>query len=88
MRSVNLLIASVFVGIASGTMPLTEVGATIVVAIAAGATAFSHVNDSGFWIISLCFCLTEKQRLRTWFFVSTTISFVGLVMRMALWPIA
>ena len=62
--------------------------ALIVVAIAAGATGFSHVNDSGFWIISRYFYLTEKQTLKTWFFVGTTISVVGLLMCMALWPIA
>ena len=62
--------------------------ALLVVAIAAGATGFSHVNDSGFWIISRYFNLTEKQTLQTWFFVGTTISIVGLVGCLVLWGIA
>lgn len=62
--------------------------ALIVVSIAAGATGFSHVNDSGFWIISRYFHMSEKETLKTWFFVGTTISIVGLLMCLALWPIA
>lgn len=59
--------------------------ALIVVVIAAGATGFSHVNDSGFWIISRYFNMTEKQTLQTWFFVGTTISIVGLIMSSIIW---
>jgi H+/gluconate symporter-like permease len=61
--------------------------ALIVVSIAAGATGFSHVNDSGFWIISRYFYMSEKETLKTWFFVGTTISIVGLLMCLALWPL-
>ena len=35
--------------------------ALITVAIAAGATGFSHVNDSGFWMISRYFGMSEAQ---------------------------
>ena len=41
--------------------------ALIVICIAAGATGVSHVNDSGFWIISRYLNMTEKQTLKTWF---------------------
>ena len=51
--------------------------ALVTICIAAGATGFSHVNDSGFWMISRYFRMTEAQTLRSWSLVSTMISVVG-----------
>ena len=51
--------------------------ALIACAIAAGATGFSHVNDSGFWMISRYLGMTEKQTLKTWTIISTAISLVS-----------
>ncbi|CAN5195898.1 gluconate:H+ symporter [soil metagenome] len=51
--------------------------ALVTVAIAAGATGFSHLNDSGFWIISRYFGMSEKQTLQSWTLVSIAISVVG-----------
>ena len=51
--------------------------ALVTICIAAGATGFSHVNDSGFWMISRYFRMTEAQTLRSWSVVSTMISVVG-----------
>lgn len=51
--------------------------ALVTVAIAAGATTLSHVNDSGFWLISRYLQITEKQTLRSWTVASTIISVVG-----------
>ncbi len=51
--------------------------ALITIAIAAGATGFSHVNDSGFWMISRYFRMTEAQTLRSWSVLSTLISIIG-----------
>ena len=51
--------------------------ALVACAIAAGATGFSHVNDSGFWMISRYLGMTEKQTLKTWTVISTAISFVS-----------
>jgi len=48
-------------------------------AIAAGATGFSHVNDSGFWMISRYMGMNEKQTLMTWSVVSIAISVVAFV---------
>lgn len=59
--------------------------ALITVAIAAGATGFSHVNDSGFWMISRYFHLTEAQTLRTWSVISTAISVVGFSFAWLIW---
>ncbi|TLD70376.1 gluconate transporter [Phragmitibacter flavus] len=70
-------------------LALTEIStgqtALIVVAIAAGATGFSHVNDSGFWVVGRYFCMTEKQTLQTWFWVGTSISVLSLVFCGLLW---
>jgi gluconate transporter len=51
--------------------------ALVTICIAAGATGFSHVNDSGFWMISRYFRMTEAQTLRSWSVISTMISVVG-----------
>ena len=59
--------------------------ALVTIAIAAGATGFSHVNDSGFWMISRYFRMTEAQTLRTWTVISTVISFVGFGLASVIW---
>ncbi len=52
----------------------------IVLAIAAGATIFSHVNDSGFWLIGKYLNMTEKQTLQSWSVMETIVSVVGFVL--------
>ncbi|MEM6473128.1 MAG: gluconate:H+ symporter [Planctomycetota bacterium] len=59
--------------------------ALITVAIAAGATGFSHVNDSGFWMISRYFHMSEGQTLRTWGVISTLISIIGFGLSFLIW---
>ena len=61
--------------------------ALLVSAIAAGATTASHVNDSGFWMISRYLKLTEKQTLQSWTVAETIISVVGLGMALLLWGV-
>lgn len=53
--------------------------ALIVISIAAGATILSHVNDSGFWIVSKYLGMNEKQTLRTWTVMETIIAVSGLL---------
>jgi len=48
-------------------------------AIAAGATIASHVNDSGFWLVGRFLGLTTGETLRTWTLLETIISVVGLI---------
>lgn len=60
---------------ASGLSP-AQTG-LIVIAIASGATACSHVNDSGFWLVNRYFGLSEIQTLKTWTASSTIIGLVG-----------
>lgn len=49
----------------------------VVIAIAAGASMISHVNDSGFWLVSRYLGLSEAQTLRTWTVSTTLVGFVG-----------
>ncbi len=52
--------------------------ALIVLSIAAGASGFSHVNDSGFWLVNQYLGLTEKQTLRSWTAMTGILAFVAL----------
>lgn len=56
----------------------------IVISIASGATVFSHVNDSGFWLVNRFFGMTEKQTLQTWTVMETIIGFVGFAVVFAI----
>ena len=51
--------------------------ALLVVAIASGASLTSHVNDSGFWLVSRYLGLTEGQTLRSWTVCTTLIGLTG-----------
>lgn len=51
----------------------------LVIAIAAGASIMSHVNDSGFWLIKQYFGLSEKDTLRSWTVSVTLIAVIGFL---------
>ena len=53
--------------------------AAMVCAINGGATAFSHVNDSGFWLVSSLLEIDEKTTLKSWTMMETIIGLTGLV---------
>lgn len=53
--------------------------AMIVVVIAAGASMMSHVNDSGFWLVSKYLGITEKQTFQSWTMMTTLLAFTGFV---------
>ncbi|MEX0684774.1 MAG: gluconate:H+ symporter [Balneolales bacterium] len=59
--------------------------ALIVIAIAAGSTILSHVNDSGFWLVNKYLGLTEKDTLKSWTVMETIISIVGFGMVLILY---
>jgi len=61
--------------------------AALVIAIAAGASIYSHVNDSGFWLVSKYFGMEETQTLRSWSVMTTLISLVGFAVSFLLWVI-
>jgi GntP family gluconate:H+ symporter len=52
----------------------------LVMALGAGSSIFSHVNDGGFWIVKEYFGMTVPQTLRTWSVMVTCKSIVGLVL--------
>lgn len=58
--------------------------ALVVIAIAAGSTAFSHINDSGFWLVNRYFGLSTKDTLRSWTVMETLIGLTGLVVALIL----
>ena len=60
----------------------------LVFAIAAGATVLSHVNDSGFWLVSRFFQMDEKTTLKTWTVMETTIGLTAFVLACLLWLVA
>lgn len=65
------------------TAPLLDVDiseinkALLVIAIASGASIMSHLNDSGFWLVSKYLGLTEKQTFKSWTIMTTILSIVG-----------
>jgi gluconate transporter len=61
--------------------------ALVVIAISAGATAVSHVNDSGFWMVGRYLMMTEKQTFETWTVISTVIALTGFFLTLCLWHI-
>jgi len=54
--------------------------ATIVIAIASGASILSHVNDSGFWLVSQYLGLSEKQTFKSWSLMTTILALTGFAM--------
>ncbi|MGP4029386.1 GntP family permease [Actinomadura sp. 3N407] len=62
--------------------------ALLVVVIAAGATVLSHVNDSGFWLVSRLFGMDVKTTLKTWTVMETTLGLSVFVIAYLLWLVA
>lgn len=53
--------------------------AAIVIAIASGSSIFSHVNDSGFWLVKEYFGMDEKQTFRSWTVMTTLLALTGFI---------
>lgn len=51
--------------------------ACMVIAIASGASIFSHVNDSGFWLVGQYLGITEKETFRSWTIMTTILALTG-----------
>lgn len=62
--------------------------AAVVVGIAAGSITFSHVNDSGFWLIGRFCGFDTITTLKTWTVVATAIGFMSFVLASAVYLIA
>jgi Gnt-I system high-affinity gluconate transporter len=50
----------------------------MVLAIGAGSLAFSHFNDSGFWLFKEYFNLSIKDTLRSWSMMESIVAVAGL----------
>ncbi len=61
--------------------------ALLVFALAAGATVLSHVNDSGFWLVSRFFGMDVKTTLKTWTVMETTLGLAVFLLASLLWVI-
>jgi gluconate transporter len=59
--------------------------ALVTVAIGAGATVVSHVNDTGFWLVKQFLGLTEAQTFRSWTLCSTIAGLTMFAMAALLW---
>ncbi|NPD03753.1 GntP family permease [Nocardioides sp. zg-1308] len=59
----------------------------LVLAIAAGATVLSHVNDSGFWLVGRFFGMDVKTTLRTWTVMETTLGVSIFVLALGIWAV-
>lgn len=62
--------------------------AAIVIATAAGSVGFSHVNDSGFWLVSRFFGMNMKQTLATWTLLEGAIAVLGFAVSVVIYLLA
>jgi len=54
--------------------------ALLVIAIASGASIMSHVNDSGFWLVSKYLGITEKQTFQSWTVMTTILALTSFIL--------
>jgi H+/gluconate symporter-like permease len=54
------------------------------IAIACGGAAFSHVNDSGFWMANRYFGMSVADTLKSWTVMKTTVGVTGFAAVLAL----
>jgi GntP family gluconate:H+ symporter len=52
----------------------------LVLALGAGSTVLSHVNDGGFWLVKEYLNMTIPQMLKTWTVMETILSLVALLL--------
>ena len=52
----------------------------ILLALCAGGTVLSHVNDAGFWLVNQCFGMTVPQTLRSWTAMKVVTSITGITL--------
>ncbi|MDN5853943.1 MAG: GntP family permease [Actinomycetia bacterium] len=78
-------------GLIAGAVAEADLGdfklTLLVIAIAAGATVLSHVNDSGFWLVSRFFGMSEATTLKTWTVMETTLGVSAFVIAWILWGV-
>ncbi|MGD8340353.1 MAG: gluconate:H+ symporter [Gammaproteobacteria bacterium] len=81
--TVAMVTAAGFVTALFGGIELSEsILALHVIAIAAGATIASHVNDSGFWLVNRYLGLSVPDTFKTWTALTTIAAIVAIVLVM------
>jgi Gnt-I system low-affinity gluconate transporter len=79
--TVAMITAAGMVAPVLGVLEIGDAGkALVALSIASGSTFFSHVNDSGFWLVGKYLNMTEEQTLKSWSIMETIISVVGFVL--------
>ena len=58
--------------------------ATMCCAICGGATALSHVNDAGFWLVGTFLEIDEKTTLKSWTIMETLIGVTALIVSLVI----
>ena len=53
--------------------------AAMCLAICEGATALSHINDAGFWLVGSFLEINEKTTLKSWPIMETLIGVTALI---------
>ena len=83
--TVAMLTAAGLVAALLGDLDLAQpLIALHVIAIAAGATIASHVNDSGFWLVNRYLGLSVPDTFRTWTVLTTIASLVAISLILAI----
>lgn len=72
--------------ISAGGYSTVEI-ALLNLAIGCGAITLSHINDSGFWIVTRYLGLSVADGLKTWTVLVTALGVTGFVFVSALWAI-
>lgn len=62
--------------------------AAVVVGISAGSITFSHVNDSGFWLIGRFCGFDTATTLKTWTVIATAIGFMAFALSWVVYAVA
>jgi Gnt-I system low-affinity gluconate transporter len=79
--TVAMLTAAGLVAALLGDLGLSEpMLALLVIAIAAGATMGSHVNDSGFWLVNRYLGLSVPETLSTWTVTTVIVALVSIAL--------
>lgn len=78
------IMAPAVVSMELGAIPL----AAVVVGICAGSITFSHVNDSGFWLIGRFCGFDTVTTLKTWTVIATAIGFMAFALASVVYVVA
>lgn len=78
------IMAPAVVSMNLGAIPL----AAVVVGICAGSITFSHVNDSGFWLIGRFCGFDTVTTLKTWTVIATAIGFMAFALASVVYVVA